>query len=232
MSRVLVTMSGRHGDDLGHEVRERHLRSLREAGLTPICVAGSASAPEVSVILDVCDAAYLPGTDYVPSSLGEREEASRRGAAEAGLPWDPWKVRADLLVLEEAWQRRVPVLGICGGMQAMAVRAGGNLRPTVGTEIEKHRSVTGGAAVTLAADSLAAATLGEVTETNSFHRQVVEQETPGLDVTGVAADGTVEAVEAPAPAHPFWLGLQWHPELLGDDRPFRALASAAAERRR
>ena len=230
MSLVLVTMSGRPGDDLGHEVRERHLRSPREAGLSPICVAGSASPHEVAEVLDVCKAAYLPGTDYVPSSLGESEEASRRGAAAAELPWDAWKVSADLLVLEGAWHRHLPVLGICGGMQAMAISAGGHLRAAGADVLHRHRSVEGGEVVTLSAGSLACSVLGEVTEINSFHRQVIARAPPGLRATGVATDGVVEALEAPLEAHPFWLGLQWHPELLRDDRPFEALADAAARR--
>lgn len=223
---VLVTLSSRDPDDLAHEVRERHLRALRGAGLVPVAVAGSASEGEVEAVLDVCVAAYLPGTDYVPSAAGEDEAASRAGAVAAGLPWDPWKVRADLLVLRSAWRRRLPALGICGGMQAMAILGGGTLRPAGD---DGHQSVPAEHGVRLEPGSLAARAFAgaEVVEGNSYHRQVLDRPPGGLRVAGRAGDGVVEAVEAPAAVHPFWLGLQWHPELLGDGRPFAALARAA-----
>lgn len=215
---VLVTLASRDPDDLVHEVRERHLRALRDAGLTPVCVA----APEVDAVLERCSAAYLPGTDYVPASLAEDGAAADR----RGMPWDPAKVRADLAVLRSAWKWRLPVLGVCGGMQAMAILAGGTLRFADG---DAHRSVAEEQGVRLEPGSLAAEAFG-ATEVlaNSFHRQIVER--PGLHASGHAADGVVEALEADRAVHPFWLGVQWHPELLGDGRPFAALAEAAAQR--
>jgi len=219
---VLVTLSSRDPDDLSHEVRERHLRALRGAGLVPVAVAGSAGEGELAEVLGACVAAYLPGTDYVPGSLGEGEAASARAAAAAGMPWDPSKLRGDLSVLRLAWRARTPVLAVCGGMQAMALLAGGTLR--VDPE-GAHRS--GAHPVRLVLGSLASRAFGGEAEVaaNSLHRQVVER--PGLRVSGRAPDGTIEAVEAPGGEHPFWLGLQWHPELLEDPRPYAALARAA-----
>lgn len=220
---VLVTLASRDPDDLSHEVRERHLRALRAAGLTPVAVAGSASQSELAEVLDACGAAYLPGTDHVPARLGED---GAEGAAAAGMTWDPWKVRADLAVLRLAWERRVPVLGVCGGMQAMAILAGGTLRLR---DDDAHRSVAADHAVALEPGSLAADAFATTrVAANSFHRQVVERAPAGLVVSGRArVDGTVEALEADRAVHPFWLGVQWHPELRSDPRPFTALARAA-----
>jgi len=223
---VLVTLSSHDPDDLAHAVRERHLRALRSAGLAPVAVAGSASETEVEAVLERCDAVYLPGTDYVPNALGEDEATSRAGAATAGLVWDPWKVRADLLALRAAWRRRLPTLGVCGGMQAMAILAGGTLRAADG---DAHRSLADDHPVRLVPGTLAADAFGGATTVvaNSYHRQLVDRPPAGLRVCGRAeADGAVEAIEAPTREHPFWLGVQWHPELLGDDRPFAALAAA------
>lgn len=223
---VLVTLSSRDPGDLSHEVRERHLRALRGAGLVPVAVAGTAAPHELEAVLDRCAAVYLPGTDHVPSLLAEADAASRAGAAASGLSWDPWKVRADLGVLEAAWRRRLPALGVCGGMQAMTLLGGGTLRAAGD---DAHRAVAADHAVRLEPGSLAtAAFAGATTVTaNSYHRQMVDLPPPGLRITGRAADGTVEAVEAPPEQHPFWLGLQWHPELLEDPRPYSALAEAA-----
>jgi putative glutamine amidotransferase len=226
-ARVLVTLNGRHGDDPSHEVHERHLRMLRAAGLLPVLVTGTAPADEVAELASLCDCAYLPGTDHVPTRLGEDAETSARGAREAGLPWDPWKVAADLAVLAVAWTERLPLLGVCGGMQAMAIRGGGTLRPGTGEELAAHEDVRGGGRVALDDGSLAAEVLGRETEVNSVHRQVVAEPPPALRITGHAPDGVAEAIEADRAEHPFWLGLQWHPELLHDARPYGALAAAA-----
>lgn len=223
---VLVTLSSSKPDDLSHEVRERHLRALRRAGLVPVAVAGTASQAEVERVLDSCAAVYLPGTDYVPGEVDEAETASRAGAATAGLAWDRWKVRADESVLRAAWRRRLPALGICGGMQAMVILAGGTLRAAVD---DGHRSVAGDHEVRLEPGTLAAAAFegAEAVAANSYHRQVTDRPPTRLRVSGRARDDVVEAVEAPREEHPFWLGLQWHPELLADGRPFAALAEAA-----
>jgi putative glutamine amidotransferase len=228
---VLVTMTSRDPGDLAHEVRERHLRALRAVGLVPLGVAGTAGAAEVEAVLGVCVAAYLPGTDYVPEGPEEDAAAAQASAAAAGMPWDPHKVRVDELALRAAWRRKLPTLGICGGMQAMARLAGGRLRMGEGEPGEggTHRAVAAGHPVELTPGSLAAAAFAgaAVVEANSHHRQVLASAPEGLAITGRAADGVAEALEAPADAHPFWLGLQWHPELLEDERPYLALAAAA-----
>ena len=197
MARVAVTIDGTGG------VREAHLQALREAGLEPVLVSDA---------IGDCQAVYLPGTDYVPSLPGEDPVA---GAKAAGLPWDPVKVHNDLAVLREANERDLPVLGVCGGMQAMVVLAGGTLR-----NAEGHQDIDEGVEVTLAEGSLARSVFGDRTAANSFHRQVVDRPPDRLRVTGWAEDGVVEVVEGG-----LWLGVQWHPERLGDVRPYEALAA-------
>jgi putative glutamine amidotransferase len=199
VARVAVTIDGSGG------VREAHLDALRAAGLEPVLVSDAVGD---------CSAAYLPGTDYVPSLPGEDPATE---AAAVGLPWDPVKVHNDLAVLSEAERRGLPVLGVCGGMQAMVVLDGGTLRAAEG-----HADIDAGVDVVLAAGSRAAAVFGERTAANSFHRQVVDRPPRRLRVAGWAADGVVEVVESA-----LWLGVQWHPERLSDLRPYEALAAQA-----
>lgn len=198
MARVAVTVDGAGG------VRESHLDALRAVGLEPVLVGGAVGDRT---------AVYLPGTDYVPSSPDEDAAAE---AARAGLPWDPAKVHNDLAVLREARVRRLPVLGVCGGMQAMVVLDGGTLRVAAG-----HAGVEEGVVVGLRAGSVAARVFGERTAANSFHTQVVDRPPRTLAVSGWS-DGVVEVVE-----DDLWLGVQWHPERLGDLRPYEALAAQA-----
>ena len=73
-------------------------------------------------------------------------------------------------------------------------------------------------------------------ETNSRHHQALRVVAPDLRVVGRSDDGVIEAVES-AFDHPFFVGVQWHPENLSllDDLPsrrlFEAFIVAARERR-
>lgn len=228
MTRVLVTLTGApEEDDVVHSVREHHLRALRDAGLVPVLAPGTLPPDALAELLGLCACAYLPGTDYVPSRRDEAEEDSAREAARAGLPPDPWKVGADLAVLDLAWGRRLPVLGVCGGMQAMVIAAGGALRAAAPAELARHEHSDDPEPLAVIPDTLLAATLSPEERVNSRHRQVVAEVRAPLRVAARAADGVIEAVDAESGAHPFWLGLQWHPDLLGDPRPYAGLASAA-----
>jgi putative glutamine amidotransferase len=217
--RVLVTMGAEEGR---FYVGGPHLTALRAAGLVPLPVAGDLDEPALDDLAGLADAVYLPGGDWVPERVDDDAEPVA-AAASAGLAWDPHKVRGDLALLRRAGSRELPVLGVCGGMQAMVILAGGALRTGDGTEVHRHAD---GARhpVRVEDGTRAAGVLGAELETNSHHRQLVAD--PGtLLVSARAADGTVEAVERRD--GPLWLGLQWHPERDGDPRPFAALAEAA-----
>lgn len=121
----------------------------------------------------------------------------------------------ELGLYRRARELGMPVLGICRGLQVMAVAHGGsliqNLPDVAGTIVHRERP---GAFVDHAArfaeGSLAAAVYGtdEVT-VNSSHHQAVDS-AGDLTVTGWAADGTIEVCEDPSAD--FCLGVQWHPE--------------------
>jgi putative glutamine amidotransferase len=225
--RVLVTLNAVEVDGRPtHQVREHHLRALRAAGLLPVLAAGSLALDELDALQEMCQALYLPGGDYVPEWLGESDDESARAAQRAGLTWDPLKVRADLHLLGRAWARGIPTLGVCGGFQAMVIRAGGSLRCCAEGELARHASVTEAEPFT-AVGPVTAEVFDGGCAGNSFHRQTVRELEGPLAVGATSADGLVEAVEAPPERHPFWLGLQWHPELLDDLRPYWALREAA-----
>ena len=122
---------------------------------------------------------------------------------------------SELALYRGARERGMPVLGICRGLQVMAIAHGGTLFQNL-PDVEEsivHRERPGtfvDHGATFAAGSLAASVYGtdEVT-VNSSHHQAVDS--PGnLVVTGRAADGTIETCEDPATD--FCLGVQWHPE--------------------
>ncbi|MFC0006168.1 gamma-glutamyl-gamma-aminobutyrate hydrolase family protein [Micromonospora siamensis] len=141
----------------------------------------------------------------------------------------PDRDAGELTLLTAALAADLPVLGVCRGMQLLAVAAGGALHQHLPDVVghDRHRPAPGrygSHGVRFAPGSLAAAVMGEVDRVNSYHHQAVAD--PGrLTVTGWADDGVIEAVEDSG--RRFVLGVQWHPENEPDPRPVTALVRAA-----
>lgn len=164
------------------------------------------------------------GADLGPDLYGEAPEPLTDSR--------PDRDGGELALLRAALDTDLPVLGVCRGMQLLAVACGGRLHQHLPDVLghERHRpapGVYGTHPVRFAAGSLAGAVLAGTDEVNTYHHQGVAD--PGrLTVTGWAPDGVIEAVEDPA--RRFLLGVQWHPEAAGDVRPFAALTRAATGR--
>ncbi|MFF8872174.1 gamma-glutamyl-gamma-aminobutyrate hydrolase family protein [Streptomyces massasporeus] len=159
------------------------------------------------------------GPDVDPVRYGaEREPRTGPPAPER----DAW----ELALIEAALAARVPLLGICRGMQLLNVALGG----TLVQHIDGHAEVVGvfgGHAVKPVPGSLYAGVVPEESFVPTYHHQAVDRLGEGLVPSAYAADGTVEAVELP---YADWvLGVQWHPEMGEDVRVMRALVEAAAK---
>lgn len=158
------------------------------------------------------------GPDVEPVRYGaEREPRTGPPAPER----DAW----ELALIEAALAARVPLLGICRGMQLLNVALGG----TLVQHIDGHAEVVGvfgGHAVKPVPGSLYAGVVPEESFVPTYHHQAVDRLGEGLVPSAYAADGTVEAVELPSAD---WvLGVQWHPEMGEDVRVMRALVEAAS----
>ena len=128
-------------------------------------------------------------------------------------------------------QRDKPVLGICRGMQVMAVAAGGtlvqHLPDLVGhDEHSPAPGVYGSHSVRTVEGTTVSALLGHEVVIPSYHHQSVSSH-PGYLAAAWSPDGTLEAMEHPASR--FRLAVQWHPEAGQDGRLFDALIRACAE---
>jgi len=165
------------------------------------------------------------GGDVDPRTYGERPDPETGGV-------DGARDTSERALLAAALRADLPVLAICRGCQVLNVELGGTLHqhlPDVVGHLA-HRSapyVFGDVEVETTPGSIAAAVFGTKPTVLCSHHQAIRDVAPGLVVTASTLDGVVEAVELPSAR--FVLGVQWHPEEQGDQRPFAALVRAAQD---
>lgn len=184
-------------------------------------------------VLAEVDGLLLPGgSDIAPTLYGGAPHPSMGGH-------DPARDASEAALVRWATDAHLPVLGICRGMQFLNVARGGTLLPDISVAVPaalKHdyfpsqgydRGLLVHSARALPA-SKARWILGQApVEVNSLHHQAVETIGEGLAVTALSPDGVVEAMEDPH--HPFFMGVQWHPEEIQDRPDMRALLCAFVE---
>jgi putative glutamine amidotransferase len=168
--------------------------------------------------------------DGVVRAGGADVEPARYGAAaHPRTVTRPDRDAGELAVARAAVELDRPVLGVCRGMELLAVAYGGTLHQHLPDLLgnERHQpapGVQGGHQAHFLAGSRVAKIFGPTTDVNSYHHQAIDD--PGrLSVTGWADDDVIEAVEDPS--RRFVVGVQWHPEAQSDVRPFAALVEAA-----
>jgi putative glutamine amidotransferase len=179
-------------------------------------------------ILDRIDGLILAGgSDIDPDRYGaEPHPKTQRPVSE--------RDSFEIALVRRAWERDLPILGICRGMQLINVAQGGTLIQHLPDEFghEDHRRIPGSFDgsdhdVRLKPGSLAARAAGEdVHVTKSHHHQGVDVVGDGLEISGRSTiDELPEAIEAPD--RRFVLGVQWHPEADEESRVVAALVDEA-----
>lgn len=217
-------------------------RGQRSAALPHSYVSQLERAGAVVVVLpprlDADDAmveALLARLDGVVIAGGADVEPSRYAAQPHPSVQSPRPERdeLELTVARVTARTRQPLLGICRGMQVMAVAAGGTLHQHLPDEVghEAHSPSAGVYAshhVEVLADTRLAEILGtEPVDVRTYHHQAVATH-PGYTRAARHEDGTLEAMEDTA--YPFRIGVQWHPEEGDDTRLFDAFVEACATR--
>jgi putative glutamine amidotransferase len=187
-------------------------------------VAGAGGVPVILPLLDDPEAlrsavAALDG--IVLTGSGTDVDPARYGSArEPGCgPVQPLRDRTDFVLLELAAQRRLPVLAICYGMQALNVYRGGSLIQDIPSAVETpiaHQNPGSHGRPSHPITIVPGTILSELAEgdsalVNSTHHQAADRIGSGLQVIARAPDGIVEAVVGNGPG-PLVLGVQWHPE--------------------
>lgn len=228
-------------------LRDRYYSQVVRAGGIPVIIPPVDDKDVIVNTLDHIDALLLTGGgDHNPLWFGQEPSPLLHSInATRDLP--------ELLITRLAFNRQIPMLGICRGLQTLALALGGGVAQDI-SELE-HEAVPSeategtvgeaGAAlaqrgvvrtikhsqdadrslathsVSLSPQSMLAsiyATDGKEPKTlcvNSFHHQAVSHGGPRFKATAWAPDGVIEALES-TEMKPI-LGVQWHPEWLGDD---------------
>ena len=211
--RVAIPEPTSTDDDYNGRALPQYVDALKAAGAEPVVVPLSAPQESVAKLLASVQGVLLPGSkfDVDPQRYGEARET------ECGED-DPARNAADELLLQDAFNLRKPILGICHGTQTLNVWRNGSLIQDLKTEVNHQpgREVVEAHPVRIAEDSRLTKILAQTgdgkAKVNSSHHQAIRIPGDNLRVTAVSpADGVVEAVELDSPDH-FVVGVQWHPE--------------------
>jgi putative glutamine amidotransferase len=189
-----------------------YARSVEDAGGLPVLL------PPITVNIDGAAAVAVDGLHGLILTGGADVDPSRYGADRGERTGEPRPDRDgwEAALVHAAISRGLPTLGICRGMQMVAVALGGRLVQHLPDVVgdESHCPTVGRHGchdVSLAAGSRIAELLGSQVAVATYHHQAVGVLPEGLVATGWAQDGTIEAFEQSTAS---WLvGVQWHPEV-------------------
>ena len=214
-------------DDQADLLPAAYARSIEEAGGIAVLLppTGDPRHDSYDVVARLDALVIAGGADVDPQRY---TDVPHERTADWREDRDAW----ELGLLDAARESGLPVLGICRGMQVMAVHAGGHLDQHVPDTLgnESHSpggDVYGDVDIALVRGTQLEKILVTGPSVRCHHHQSVLDH-PGLVPAAHASDGTLEAIEDPQ--RPFWLAVQWHPETQPDAGLFTALVAAASTR--
>lgn len=236
--RIAIPMPHSFDPEYAERAIPQYERAVTLAGGEPVRVALGQTSDEIRKLVEHCDAVLLPGSkaDVDPA----RFDAARSPHT---APADPRRDDVDDLLLQNAYQLRKPVLGICYGLQSLNVHRAGSLIQHIPDSLpqetrakinhEAGKNVPIAHTVQIEPDSklaeivVAGAQPSMVIPVNSSHHQSADSIGAGLRIVARCPDdGIVEALEGVAPDH-FVIAVQWHPERsVEEDAASRAIFAA------
>jgi putative glutamine amidotransferase len=221
--------------EYAERVLPQYEAAVRGAGGEPVRIELDQTSVQIMRQIERCDAVLLPGSH---ADVDPRKYSAHRHEQTAAA--DPKRDMVDELLLQDAYNRRKPVLGICYGLQSLNVYRTGSLVQHIESAINHSagRAVANAHTVKVDPESKLAQIVGasQTMAVNSSHHQSADAAGDGLRVVARSTeDGIIEALEGTAPGH-FVLAVQWHPERSVNDGPevaesahaiFRAFIQAA-----
>ena len=208
-------------------LRERYYKQVVEAGGVPVIIPPVADTAVIINTLQHLDGLILTGGgDHNPLWMGEEPSPRLHNInRERDL--------AELMLVRLAFNRQIPMLGICRGIQTLAIALGGKVEQDIEQQV-KHSQDADRSEPTHSVSLVKGSTLyniygSERIMVNSFHHQAVSQPGKRFRVIACSADNIIEAIESSE--YKSILGVQWHPEWLEEDgqKIFRWLVEQASE---
>jgi putative glutamine amidotransferase len=203
------------GKEPTYFLRARYLQAIQEAGGVPLVLPLVLSRTQQIFLLQRLDGLLVTGSgsDLAPRFYGESQQYPFQQMSEE-------RARLELGLSKMAFTHQVPTLGICGGMQSMNVALGGTLIQNIPDQIvtkiqhlQKSSAENTVHPIQIEPGTLLRRIIKKPNiPVNSSHHQSVKTIPRSFQISALASDGVIEAIEADG--HPFWLGVQWHPEFL------------------
>lgn len=217
-----------------YTLKSSYAAAVAHAGARPTVLPYTDQPDVLEAHLAQIDALVVTGGAFdVPPELYGEEGHPGLGPQKEG------RTRFETAMLGGALERRIPLLGVCGGMQLLNVVRGGTLYQDIQRELpgamdheQKHDPSQPLHSLKIVSGSRLAKIFGTTgaIQVNSTHHQSVRDIGDGLVISATSPDGVVEAIEDPDAR--FVVGVQWHPELLGEyaeqQRLYQALVDAAS----
>ena len=228
--RPVIGITGNY-DDLSCKLGQGYYKSVVAAGGVPVVIPPVADKEVLVNTLNHIDALILSGGgDLNPLFVGEEPSPRLRGInQERDLP--------ELLITRLAYNRQIPILGICRGIQVLAAAFGGKVAQDITiTANVKHSQDADRSELTHSVKLVQDSTLYNIYGqerllVNSFHHQAVKEAGEKFRVVAKSSDGIVEAIESSE--YKSIIGVQWHPECFDEGLPlFRWLVNEAKAFRR
>lgn len=191
---------------------EGYYQSVLKAGGIPFIIPPFYETDRLGELLDRLDGIiFSGGGDINPLLLGEEPIKELHSIT-------PERDQQELLLARLAYDRQIPMLGICKGIQIINAALGGTLYQDIHTQMEgiriKHSQDQDrrypSHQVTISRGSILEKIFGTELAVNSFHHQACKSAAPGLKVTAMSSDGVIEAIESDE--FKSIMGVQWHPE--------------------
>jgi len=215
VKKPVIGITSVHNDrDNLNQLSLNYSSVVEEAGGIPLIIPSLEGEENIRALVKYFDGLLLSGgSDPDPLIFGE-EPLPEQGEIE------PQRDRLEIILVKEALNQDLPLLGICRGMQVLNLAAGGTIYQDIRSQRKKSLKHMQDAPrwypthnVSIVPGSKLALILNrEICRVNSFHHQAVNRVAPGFRASAFAADGVVEAVESmeETPA----IGVQWHPETM------------------
>ena len=188
-------------------LRDRYYKQVIAAGGTPVIIPPVADSSVIVNTLEHLDGLILTGGgDHNPLWMGEEPSPRLHNINQE-------RDAAELMLTRLAFNRQIPMLGICRGIQTLAIALGGKVYQDIKQQV-KHSQDADRSEPTHSVEIKKDSTLYNIYEAekifvNSFHHQAVSEPGKHMRIIAKSTDGIIEAIESSE--YKQILGVQWHP---------------------